>query len=76
MKTNKALYPTIIILLIFISFILFIWLLQQNKSLYVQIEKAILKLDTDYSELLLLHADNLNGYRYMQLNIKSTEEVR
>lgn len=44
MKTNKALYPTIIILLIFISFILFIWMLQQNKSLYVQIEKAILNM--------------------------------
>ncbi|RCW40293.1 hypothetical protein [Paenibacillus prosopidis] len=58
MKNNKFFIPLVVILIfIFTSIILFIWLVQQNKPLYDQIGKVISESDSGYSELIHIHAD-------------------
>ncbi|KRF06782.1 hypothetical protein ASG89_18155 [Paenibacillus sp. Soil766] len=55
MKINKIYIPLVVVFII--SIILLIWLIQQNKPLYDQIEKVISESDSGYSELIHIHTD-------------------
>lgn len=67
MKINKILIPFVVIFF-FISFILLFWLIQQNKPLYEQIEKAISEFDSSYSELIHIHADKDRTIAFYKTN--------
>ncbi|RCW39612.1 hypothetical protein [Paenibacillus prosopidis] len=56
MKTTKFLI-SLIVVFISVSFILLLWIMQQNKPLYDQIGKVISESDSGYSELIHIHAD-------------------
>jgi hypothetical protein len=56
MKIHKIFIPLFVIFFS-ISFILLLWLVQQNKPLYDQIGKVISESDSGYSELIHILAD-------------------
>ena len=57
MKFYKSFISLLIFFLICITFIFSAWFLQQNKSLYDQIDKAILESEPDYKGLIHILAD-------------------
>lgn len=67
MKTNKFLNPLVVVF-ISVSFILWIWLMQQNKPLYDQIGKVISESDSGYSELIHIHADRDQTIAFYKTN--------
>ncbi|MCR8631979.1 hypothetical protein [Paenibacillus radicis (ex Xue et al. 2023)] len=67
MKIKKILIPSILTLLICIMFLLF-WWLQPNKSLYDQIDKAVLEADSDFSKLIHVHVDRERTVAFYMTN--------
>ncbi|SFM26484.1 hypothetical protein SAMN03159341_1233 [Paenibacillus sp. 1_12] len=68
MKIKKILIPSILTVLFCIIFVLLFWWLQPNKSLYDQINKAVLEADSDYSQLMHVHVDRERTMAFYMTN--------
>lgn len=58
----------IIVICIFVIFFPMKWLVEQNKSLYDQIEYVISATDTDFNELLHIHTDSKRTLAFYTTN--------
>ncbi|KRE59713.1 hypothetical protein [Paenibacillus sp. Soil750] len=67
MNRNKAMISIIVIILL-ITFFPIKWLFEQNKSLYDQIEHVITAKDSDFKELLHIHADRKRTLAFYTTN--------
>jgi hypothetical protein len=67
MKSRKAMIPIIVICLL-VTFFPLKWLVEQNKSLYDQIEHVIAATDTGFNELLYIHVDRKRTLAFYTTN--------